>query len=165
MFLSPSSPRRIASIINKAPNPLPQRSASGQEIQVLPGATPTFASKLALQSTLTPLKSPRSRSSQPTARHGTRITRVTSAPTHHFRRRARSVHHLGYHHICPPQVGRRRQRNKIFGIDPDAISILLVLNGTPLTTVLLRGLSSLRPTPNSGPPCLTALRVPRQAQG
>ena len=164
MFLSPSSPRRIASIPNIAPNPLPQRSASGREIQVLPGPNPPVGSKGALQSTLTPIKSPRNRSRQPTARHGTHIIRVTFVATHHFLRRAKSVLLLGYHHICPPQVGRRLQRNKIFGIDLDVISILLVLGCTPLTTVLIRGLSSRRTTPNSGPTCLTAFRVPRQAQ-
>lgn len=165
MFLSPSSPRRIASLPNKAPNLLPQRSASGREIQVLPGPNPTVGSKGALQNTLTPLKSPRNRPSQAIARHGTRITRVTFAPTHHFLRRAKSVLRPGYHHICPPQVGRRLQRNKIFGIDPDVISILLVLDCTPLTTVLIRVLSSHRIIPHSGPTCLTAFRVPRQAQG
>ena len=165
MFLSPSSPRRIASIPNKAPNPLPQRSASGREIQLLPGPTLTVGSKGALQSTLTPLKSPRNRPSQPIARHGTRITRVIFAPTHHFLRPAKSVLRLGYHHICPPQVGRRLQRNKISGIDPDVISILSVLDCTPLTTVLIRDLSSRRTTSHSGPICLTAFRVPRQAQG
>lgn len=165
MFLSLSSPRQIASIPNKAPNPLPQRSASGREIQVLPGPIATTGLKEVLQSTLTPLKSPRNRSSLPTARHGTRITRVTFALTHHSLRLAKSVPRLGYHHICPPQVGRRLQRNKIFGIDPDVISILLASDCTPLMTVLTWGLSSRRTTPNYGPTCLTAFQVPRQAQG
>lgn len=165
MFLSPSSPRPITSIVNKAPNPLPQHSASGQEIQVLPGPVPTPGSRIALQIIQTPLKSPRNLSSRPTVRHGTRITGVTIAPIHHFLRQAKSVPHLGCHHIFLPQVVRLPQRSKIFGIDLDAISILLLLDGTLLKTVRLRGLSSLQATPIRGQPCLTAFRVPRQAQG
>ena len=160
MFLSPSSPRRIASIVNKARNPLPQRSASGQEIQVLPAPIPTLGSRIALQSTRTPLKSPLNLSTQPRARHGTRITGVTFAPIHHSLRQAKSVLRLGCHHIYPPQVGRLLQRNKIFGIDLGVNSILSVLDVTPLTTGLLRGPSSLQSSPISGRPYLIVFRVP-----
>ncbi len=161
MFLSPSSPRRIASTVNKPRNPLPQRSASGQEIQVLPASIPTLGSRISLQSTRTPLKSPLNLSTQPRARHGTRITGVTSfAPIHHSRRQAKSVLRLGCHHIYPPQVGRLLQKNKIFGIDLGVNSILSVLDVTPLKTVLLRGTSFLQISPISGRPYLTVFRVP-----
>lgn len=165
MLLSPSSTRRIASIVYEAGNPLPQRSASGQEIQLLPGSIPTLGPRIALRSTQTPLRSPLNLSSQPAARHGTRITGVTFGAIHHFLRQAKSALRLGYHHICPPQVGPPLRRNKIFGIDLDVTSILLVLDGTPLTTVSLRGLSSFQTSPISGRPYLTAFRILRQAQG
>lgn len=165
MFLSPSSPRPIASIINKAPNLLPPHSASGQGTPVLPAPVPILGSSIALQITQTPLKSPRNPSGRPTVRHGTRITGVTCAPIHRFLRQARSVHRLGCHHIFLPQVGRPPQRSKIFGIDLDAICIRLLLDGTLLKTVGLRGLSSLQINPTRDQPCLTAFRVPRQAQG
>lgn len=163
MFLSPSSPRRIASLVNKAQSPHLQRSASGQETQALPGPTPTLPSRTALQSAQTPFKLHLNLSNQPTVRHGTRITRVTLAATHHFLRRAKSVLRLGYHHIFPPQVDRPLQRNRIFGIDLDVTFILLIVDGTPLTTDPLRRLPSFQISPASGRPCLTAFRVPRQA--
>lgn len=165
MFLSPSSPRRIASIVNGTQSPRLQRSANGQETQVLPDPISTFRSGTALQSTQTPPKLPLNLSSQPTTRHGTRITGVTIAATHHFLRRAKSVLRLGYHHIFPPQVGRLPQRNKTSGTDLDVTFILLVLYGTPLTTARLPRPSSFQTSPISGRPYLTAFRVPRQARG
>ena len=164
MCLSPSSPRRIASVGNKTSNPPPQRSASGQETQVLPGLKRTRGSGVALRSKGTSLQLPRSLSSLSKARYGARITGVTFAATHHFLRQVKSVLRRAYHRIFPPQVGPPRQKSKIFGIDLDETSILLILDTIPRTTDSPRGLSSFLIDPISDPLCLTAFRVPRLAQ-
>ena len=165
MFLSPSLPRRIASPVKRASNPLPQRSANGQEIQVPPGPIHTRGSVIALPSTQTPTKSSRSLSSQLTARHGTRITGVTFAAIQHFLRQARSVLRLAYRHICPLQAGRLLQRSKISGIDLDVTSILLVLDANPQRTASLPGLSPSLTDPISGRLYRTDFPVPRLDQG
>ena len=162
MFLNPCSRRRTASIvIKKAVNPLPQRSASGQEIQQLLGLIPTLGPRKALQSTQAPLRSTLTLPSQPTVRHGTRITEVISGTIIHSLRQAKSALRHGYHPIFPPPVGHPLRRNKISGTDLDVTFILLILNGTPLRTVSLQGLASSQANRISGRPCLTAFRVLR----
>lgn len=166
MFLSPSSPRRIASTAKTASNLLRQRSASGPEIRALPGPISTLGSGVALPSTQTPVQSPRSLSSLPTARYGPRITGVTFTAIHRCLRQARSVLRLGCHHIFLPQVGRHLQRSKTFDIDLDVIFILPVLAVKALTTtVSLRRLFFFPTSSIRGRLYLIDFRIPSLAQG
>ena len=159
MFLNPCLRRRTASILKKVP--LPQRSASGQEIQQLLGLIPTLGPRTALESTQAPPRTTLTTPSQPTARHGTRITAVISGTILHSLRQAKSALRLGYHPIFPPPVGHLLRRNKISGTVLDVTFILSILNGTPWRIVSLQGLSSFQANRISGRPCLTAFQVLR----
>lgn len=160
MFLNPCSRRRTASIVKKAAILLPQHSASGQEIQQLLGLIPNLGPRTALESTQAHPRTTLTIPSQPTARHGTRITAVISGMILHSLRQAKSALRLGYHPIFPPPVGHL-QKNKISGTVLDVTFILSILNGTPLRIVSLQGLASLQANRISGRPCLTAFQVLR----